>query len=69
MALFQSNEYIETMGKTLEAMSEFSAAKNDLLEDMLNMLPIPKQKDMDDLYKEIYLLKKRIKALEKKLEP
>jgi polyhydroxyalkanoate synthesis regulator phasin len=30
------------------------------------MLPIPKQKDMDDLYREIYLLKKRIKALEKK---
>ncbi|MGD8942071.1 MAG: poly(R)-hydroxyalkanoic acid synthase subunit PhaE [Desulfobacterales bacterium] len=69
MTLFQSTEYIETMGKTLGAMSEFSAAKNDLLEDILNMLPIPKQKDMDDLYKEIYLLKKRIKALEKKLEP
>ncbi len=69
MTLFQSTEYIETMGKTLDAMSEFSAAKNDLLEDMLNMLPIPKQKDMDDLYKEIYLLKKRIKALEKKLKP
>ena len=69
MTLFQSAEYIETMGKTLDAMSEFSAAKNDLLEDMLNMLPIPKQKDMDDLYKEIYLLKKRIKTLEKKLEP
>ena len=67
MTLFQSTEYIETMGKTLDAMSEFSAAKNDLLEDMLNMLPIPKQKDMDDLYKDIYLLKKRIKALEKKL--
>ena len=69
MTLFQSTEYIETMGKTLDAMSDFSAAKNDLLEDMLNMLPIPKQKDMDDLYKEIYQLKKRIKALEKKLEP
>ena len=69
MTLFQSTEYIETMGKTLDAMSEFSVAKNDLLEDMLNMLPIPKQKDMDDLYKEIYVLKKRIKTLEKKLEP
>ena len=68
MTLFQSTDYVETMGKTLDAMSEFSTAKNDLLEDMLNMLPIPKQKDMDDLYKEIYLLKKRIKALEKKLE-
>ena len=69
MTLFQSTEYVETMGKTLDAMSEFSAAKNDLIQDMLNMLPIPKQKDMDDLYKEIYLLKKRIKALERKLEP
>ncbi|MGD8992514.1 MAG: poly(R)-hydroxyalkanoic acid synthase subunit PhaE [Desulfobacterales bacterium] len=68
MTLFQSTEYIKTMGKTLDAMSEFSAAKNDLLEDVLNLLPIPKQKDMDELYKEIYLLKKRIKALEKKLE-
>jgi len=29
-------------------------------------LPISTQKDMDDLYKEIYLLKKRIKTLEKK---
>jgi polyhydroxyalkanoate synthesis regulator phasin len=49
-------------------MSEFSTAKNDLLEDILTMFPISTQKDMDDLYKEIYLLKKRIKALEKKLD-
>jgi hypothetical protein len=68
MTLFQSTEYIETMGKTLDAMSEFSTAKNDLLEDILTMFPISTQKDMDDLYKEIYLLKKRIKALEKKLD-
>lgn len=68
MTLFQSNEYIETMGKTLDAMSEFSAAKNNLLEDILTIFPISTQKDTDDLYKEIYLLKKRIKALEKKLD-
>jgi hypothetical protein len=30
------------------------------------MLPVPTHKEMDELYKEIYLLKKRIKALEKK---
>ena len=30
------------------------------------MLPVPTHKEMDELYKEIYLLKKRIKELEKK---
>lgn len=68
MTLFQSSEYVQTLGKTLDSMSEFAAAKNDLMEDMLNILPISTQKDMDDLYKEIYLLKKRIKALEKNLD-
>ena len=65
MTLFQSPEYIQTLGKTLETMSAFSLARNDVLEDTLNSLPIPKQKDMDELYQELYLLKKRIKVLEK----
>jgi len=47
-------------------MSEFSMAKNAVLEDFLSAFPIPKQTDMDDLYHELYVLKKRIKALEKK---
>ena len=66
MTLFQSPEYIQTLGKTLETMSAFSMAKNDVIEDMFNSLPIPKQKDVDELYQELYLLKKRVKALEKK---
>ena len=65
MTLFQSPEYIQTLGKTLETMSAFTMARNDVLADTLNSLPIPKQKDMDELYQEIYLLKKRLKALEK----
>ena len=65
MTLFQSPEYVQTLEKTLQTLSEFSKAKNEVVEDMLNALPIPKQKDMDELYMEIYTLKKRIKALEK----
>jgi len=68
MTLFQSPEYVKTLGKTLDTMSDFTAAKNEVIEDILNILPISTQKDMDDLYKEIYLLKKRIKTLEKKLD-
>lgn len=66
MTLFQSSEYIDSLNKTLQSMSEFSEAKKELLQDtLLYMLPVPTQKEMDELYKEIYLLKKRIKELEK----
>jgi hypothetical protein len=67
MTLFQSSEYTNILNKTLLSMSEFSEAKKELLQDtLLYMLPVPTQKEMDELYKEIYLLKKRIKALEKR---
>jgi len=66
MTLFQSPEYTHNMGQTLDALSEFTIAKNDVMEDVLDSMPIPKQSEMDDLYKEIYLLKKRIKTLEKR---
>ena len=66
MTLFKSAEYNRALNKTLDSMSEFSTAKKEILQDFLNMLPVPTHKEMDDLYKEIYLLKKRIKELEKK---
>lgn len=66
MTLLQSFEYTQLLHKTLHSMSEFSEAKKELLQDtLLYMLPVPTQKEMDELYKEIYLLKKRIKELEK----
>ena len=65
MTLFQSPEYVHTLGQTMDAMSEFSHAKNEVIQDMLSMFPIPTEKEIDELYKEIYLLKKRINALEK----
>jgi hypothetical protein len=67
MTLFQSSEYTNSLNNTLHSMSEFSEAKKELLQDtLLYMLPVPTQKEMDELYKEIYLLKKRIKELEKR---
>ena len=66
MTLFQSSEYGRAQQNVLNTMSDFSVIKNDLMQDMLNTMPIATQKDLDDLYKEMYLLKKRIKVLEKK---
>jgi polyhydroxyalkanoate synthase subunit PhaE len=36
------------------------------MRDFLQLLPVVTQKDMDEMYKEFHLLKKRVKALEKK---
>ena len=53
------------MGKTLDALEEFVAARNEIAQDMFKALHLPTQDELVDLYKEMYQLKKRIKILEK----
>ncbi len=67
MTLFKSPEYGESLARTLKDMGVFLSAKDDVLRDALQILPIPTDKDMDELYKEFYLLKKKVKELDKKL--
>ncbi len=63
--LFNTAEYIQTLSQTLETMNAFVGAREAVITDALKALPIPSNTDMDALYKEMYHLKKRIKALEK----
>lgn len=65
MTLFKSSDYIDAMSRAFDSMGEFLMARQNILEDLLTMFSVPTPKDMDALYKEIYVLKKRIKALEK----
>lgn len=65
MTLFKSPEYANTMSRTLNALENFKITREKVMEDFLGMFPVPTQKDMDELYKEIYLLKKKVKTLEK----
>jgi class III poly(R)-hydroxyalkanoic acid synthase PhaE subunit len=65
MILFISPEYIQALYKTVDSLSEFSAAKKEILQDFLHTLPVPTQTEMDELYKEIYILKKRVRELER----
>jgi hypothetical protein len=68
MNLFKSKEYTDALHKTLGKMQDFILAKNETLQDFLKLLPIPTNKEMDDLYKEFHLLKKRVKELEKQIK-
>ena len=68
MSLFKSKEYTDALHNTLNKMENYILAKNDSMQDFLRFLPIPTNKEMDDLYKEFYHLKKRVKKLEKKVK-
>jgi hypothetical protein len=65
MIMFKSSDYTKVLGETLSAMEDFIAAKDKLIQDFTQTLPLPTKEDMDDLFKELYLLKKRVKQLEK----
>ena len=65
MKLFQSPEYNRILANTLNAITDFSASKDAVIQDMLSVLPIPSRREIDDLERELYDLKKRIQALEK----
>jgi poly[(R)-3-hydroxyalkanoate] polymerase subunit PhaE len=65
MTLFQTPEYGETLGRTVTALAEFSSAKDAVIEDMLRSVPVATRTELDDLAREVYELKKRIRKLEK----
>jgi hypothetical protein len=68
MTLFQSAEYTRTLTHTLHALEDFTAAKQELLSEAMTALGLPTPGEMDDLYREIYLLKKSTKELAKRLD-
>jgi len=65
MSLFKSPDYVTAMNKTLDALEDFVAARNAITQDLLKTMAVPTQDELDELYKELYLMKKRIKILEK----
>ena len=65
MSLFKSPEYVSTMAKTLGALEDFLTARNAITQDLLKAMAVPTQVELDELYKDLYRLKKRVKILEK----
>ncbi|PKN17232.1 MAG: hypothetical protein CVU71_17020 [Deltaproteobacteria bacterium HGW-Deltaproteobacteria-6] len=68
MNLFKSEEYTDVLHRTLNKLEDFIIARNEAMNDLLQLMPVVTHKDMDDLYEEFHLLKKRVKELEKQLD-
>ncbi len=66
MELLKSPEYTAALSDIMKALKDYRISKQQLLIDLMQDLPVPTHKDMDELYKEIYTLKKRVKELEKR---
>ena len=68
MTLLRSEDYINTLRETLGHLHDYRSARAAFFTDLLRELPIPNNKDMDELYRDLHILKKRVKELERKVK-
>lgn len=61
--LFRSPEFIKCLSDTLDALEGFVTARTGYLQDLGKALQLPTMKDLDEAYRELYLLKKEVKAM------
>jgi len=63
--LFDSEKFGENFGKLISSELELSKHWNKMLSVLLETANIPTRNDMDEIYKELHSLRKRISKLEK----
>jgi polyhydroxyalkanoate synthase subunit PhaE len=68
MGLLRSDDYLNTLRETINSLHDFRAARAAFVTDLLQELPIPTNRDMDEVYKDLHILKKRVKELERKMK-
>ena len=67
MVLLKSEKYTTVLKKTIDSMSDYRNARDELLCKVLKLLPIPTNREMDEVYKELYTVKKQLKELSKQI--
>ncbi len=67
MEMFKTEGFSEALGQTLTALNSFVLARREVVNDVLKSYSIPTNGDLDELYKEIHLLKKRLRVFEQQL--
>jgi len=53
--------------KTIDTVVRYRNTRDELMYDLLKHVPVPTNQEMDELYKEFYRLKKKVRTLEKKV--
>lgn len=68
MTLFKLPEYTQCLSRTTSAVEEYKLAMDKVMTDVLQSFPIPTNKEMDELYKELHILKKTVKEMAKEVK-
>ena len=63
--LFDSQKFSENFGKLISSELELSKHWNNMLSTLLETANVPTKNDIDEIYKELHSLRKRISKLEK----
>ena len=64
-SLYRSEEYLALLKRLVAAMGEFNLARQNYMSDCLKFMGIPSENDLDDLYRDLYSVKKKLASLEK----
>ncbi len=68
MELLKSGEYTEVLNKTIISLADCKSVRREVMGVFLKDLQIPTNRDMDDVYKDLYQMKKKIRQLSKQVE-
>lgn len=68
MDMFRSPDYLLLLSKTVDAYGDFLASQQQVYGNSLRNLPVATTKDLDELAKEIYMLKKRLREFSRRME-
>jgi hypothetical protein len=68
MQLLQSTEYTNLLNEIIRSLTAYKKVKNDITSVFLKELQVPTNKDMDGVYKDLYLMKKKVRELSSRLE-
>lgn len=69
LELFKTDSFSRLMGETVDAWVLFKKQYDDLIDNFISQsLPVPTAKEMDDLYKAVYQMRKTVKEHSKKIE-
>ena len=68
LTLFQSEAYLQVQGRLLNTSLELRRQQRLLTESWLRLNDLPTQSDLDEAHRQIYALRKEVRALNKRLD-
>lgn len=68
MELLRSEEYTKVLNQTITSLVNYRELRTDLMGGVLKQMQIPSNKEMDEVYKDLYQMKKKIRVMGREIE-